>query len=72
VATTNATQRVAMRLDERRRPVERVVEVVRADQRVAAAALFARHWLHLICPRRRSARTTRTPDAEQFTHRIGD
>ena len=35
----NATQRVAMRLDERRRPVERVVEVLRADERVAAAAL---------------------------------
>ena len=30
----NATQRVAMRLDERRRPVERVVEVLRADERV--------------------------------------
>jgi hypothetical protein len=28
-----------MRLDERRRPVERVVEVLRADERVAAAAL---------------------------------
>jgi hypothetical protein len=35
----NATQRVAMRLEERRRPVERVVEVLRADERVAAAAL---------------------------------
>jgi predicted nucleotidyltransferase len=35
----NATERVAMRLDERRRPVERVVEVLRADERVAAAAL---------------------------------
>ena len=34
----NATQQVAMRLDERRRPVERVVEVLRADERVAAAA----------------------------------
>src|SRR6516165_10693839 len=30
---------VAMRLDERRRPVERLVEVLRADERVAAAAL---------------------------------
>ena len=28
-----------MRLDERRRPVERMVEVLRADGRVAAAAL---------------------------------
>jgi hypothetical protein len=35
----NATQRVAMRLDEHRSPVERVVEVLRADERVAAAAL---------------------------------
>jgi hypothetical protein len=35
----NAAQRVAMRLDERLRPVERVVEVLRADERVAAAAL---------------------------------
>ena len=32
----NATERVAMRLDERRRPVERVVEVLCADERVAA------------------------------------
>jgi hypothetical protein len=35
----NATQRVAMRLEERRRPVERGVVVLRADERVAAAAL---------------------------------
>ena len=34
----NATQQVAMRLDERRRLVERVAEVLRADERVAAAA----------------------------------
>lgn len=37
----NATQQVAMRLDERRRLVERVVEVLRADERVAAAALIS-------------------------------
>ena len=35
----NATQQVAMRPGERRRLVERVVEVLRADGRVAAAAL---------------------------------
>ena len=34
----NATQRVAMRLDESRRLVERVVEVLRADEGVAATA----------------------------------
>ena len=35
----NAPQRVAMRPDERRRLVERVAGVLRADERVAAAAL---------------------------------
>ena len=37
----NAMQQVAMRLDERRRLVERVVEVLRADERVAAAAMIS-------------------------------
>ena len=57
----NATQRVAMRLDERRRPVERVVEVLRADERVAAAALTSWYARGSAPPPARTGSQTRWP-----------
>ena len=57
----NATQRVAMRLDERRRPVERVVEVLRADERVAAAALTSSYARGSAPPPARTGSQTRWP-----------
>ena len=57
----NATQRVAMRLDERRRPVERVVEVLRADERVAAAALISSYARGAASPPARTGSQARWP-----------
>jgi hypothetical protein len=57
----NATQRVAMRVDERRRPVERVVEVLRADERVGAAALTSSDARRAAPPPARTGSQTRWP-----------
>jgi len=57
----NATQRVAMRLDERRQPVERVVEVLRADERVAVAALTSSYARGAAPPPARTESQTRWP-----------
>ena len=51
----------AMRVDERRWPVERVVEVLRADERVGAAALTSSYARGAAPPPARTESQTRWP-----------
>ena len=57
----NATQRLAMRVDERRRHFKRVVDVLRADERVAAAALISSYARGAASPPARTGSQARWP-----------